>query len=88
LLALGAGCRSRIAVRLFSDNLGPLTCGRAPVSGRIVFRFRRKEGSMPSYVVLMNWTDQGAKTASDTVDRYEAAKEDLAQRGVTIKDIY
>ena len=43
---------------------------------------------MPSYVVLMNWTDQGAKTASETVDRYEAAKEDLARRGVTIKDIY
>ncbi|HZT44553.1 MAG TPA: GYD domain-containing protein [Gaiellaceae bacterium] len=43
---------------------------------------------MPTYVVLMKWTDQGAKTASDTVDRYEAAKDDLAQRGVTIKDIY
>ncbi len=43
---------------------------------------------MPTYVVLMNWTDQGAKTAGDTVDRYEAAKDDLAQRGVTIKDIY
>jgi uncharacterized protein with GYD domain len=43
---------------------------------------------MPSYVVLINWTDQGAKTASETVDRYEAAKDDLAQRGMTIKDIY
>ncbi len=43
---------------------------------------------MPTYVVLMNWTDQGAKSASDTVNRYEAAKDDLAQRGVTIKDIY
>jgi uncharacterized protein with GYD domain len=43
---------------------------------------------MPTYVVLMNWTEQGAKTASQTVDRYEAAKEDLAQQGVTIADIY
>lgn len=43
---------------------------------------------MPTYVVLMNWTEQGAKTANQTVDRYEAAKEDLAQHGVTIKDIY
>jgi uncharacterized protein with GYD domain len=43
---------------------------------------------MPTYVVLLNWTDQGAKTAGDTVDRYEAAKDDLAQRGVTIKDAY
>jgi uncharacterized protein with GYD domain len=43
---------------------------------------------MPTYVVLINWTDQGAKNAGDTVDRYEAAKGDLAERGVTIKDIY
>jgi uncharacterized protein with GYD domain len=43
---------------------------------------------MPTYVVLMNWTDQGAKTAHDSVDRYEAAKDDLAQHGVTIKHIY
>jgi uncharacterized protein with GYD domain len=43
---------------------------------------------MPTYVVLMNWTDQGAKTAGDTVNRYEAAKSDLAERGVTIKDVY
>ena len=43
---------------------------------------------MPTWVVLMNWTDQGAKSAGDTVNRYEAAKGDLAQRGVTIKDIY
>ena len=43
---------------------------------------------MPTYVVLMNWTEQGAKTASQTADRYDAAKEDLAQHGVTIKDIY
>ena len=43
---------------------------------------------MASYVVLMNWTDQGAKTAADTVKRYEAAKADLAEHGLTIKDIY
>jgi uncharacterized protein with GYD domain len=43
---------------------------------------------MPTYVVLMNWTDQGAKTADQTVARYDAAKDDLAQQGVTIKDIY
>jgi uncharacterized protein with GYD domain len=43
---------------------------------------------MPTYIVLMNWTDQGAKTADQTVTRYDAAKDDLAQRGVTIKDIY
>ena len=29
---------------------------------------------MPTYIVLMNWTDQGAKTANQTVTRYDAAK--------------
>ena len=43
---------------------------------------------MPTYIALMNWTDQGAKTADQTVTRYDAAKDDLAQLGVTIKDIY
>ena len=43
---------------------------------------------MPTYITLMNWTDQGAKTAGDTVDRYQEAKDELARRGVTIKDIY
>ena len=36
---------------------------------------------MPTYVTLMNWTDQGAKTADQTAARYDAAKDDLAQRG-------
>jgi uncharacterized protein with GYD domain len=43
---------------------------------------------MPTYIALMNWTDQGAKTASQTAARYEAAKDELAERGITIKDIY
>lgn len=43
---------------------------------------------MPTYIVLMNWTDQGAKTADQSVARYDAAKDDLGQQGVTIKDIY
>ncbi len=29
---------------------------------------------MPMYLVLMNWTEQGARSPADTVDRYEAAK--------------
>jgi uncharacterized protein with GYD domain len=36
----------------------------------------------------MNWTDQGSTTASETVNRYKAANDDLKQRGVTITDIY
>jgi uncharacterized protein with GYD domain len=43
---------------------------------------------MPNYVLLMNWTEQGAKAFKDSVDRAEAARTGLAQRGVTLKDIY
>ncbi len=29
---------------------------------------------MPTYVTLINWTDQGVKNVKDTVDRYEAVE--------------
>jgi uncharacterized protein with GYD domain len=43
---------------------------------------------MPHFVLLMNWTEQGARAFKDSVDRSEAARTALAQRGVTLKDIY
>ena len=43
---------------------------------------------MPTYVLLINWTDEGVKTVTETVDRYEAARGQLEQLGVTIRDIY
>ena len=43
---------------------------------------------MPSYVTLINWTDQGVKNFKDTVDRYEAAQAAMGQGGVSFKDIY
>jgi uncharacterized protein with GYD domain len=43
---------------------------------------------MPSYVTLINWTDQGVKNFKDTVDRYEAAQTAMGKGGVTFKDIY
>ncbi len=43
---------------------------------------------MPTYVVLMNWTDQGVRAARDTIDRYEAARAALGPRGLTFRDIY
>lgn len=43
---------------------------------------------MPTYVVLMNWTDQGARSARDTVHRREQA-DTLAQKyGATIEQVY
>jgi uncharacterized protein with GYD domain len=43
---------------------------------------------MPTYVTLINWTDQGVKNVKDTVDRYEAANESMGKLGVSFKDIY
>lgn len=43
---------------------------------------------MPTYVLLLDWTEQGVRTYADTVDRYEAARSALSGRGVTFKDIY
>jgi len=43
---------------------------------------------MPTYVTLINWTDQGVKNFKDTVDRYEAANDAMGKLGVTFKEIY
>ena len=43
---------------------------------------------MPTYVLLMNWTDQGVRTVKETVDRYEQARGSLEQLGLRLKDTY
>jgi uncharacterized protein with GYD domain len=36
---------------------------------------------MPKYVILLNWTEQGAKNVKETVSRYHAAKELVESKG-------
>jgi len=43
---------------------------------------------MPTYVTLINWTEQGVRNFKDTVDRYEAAQETMSKAGVSFKEIY
>ena len=43
---------------------------------------------MPTYIALIDWTEQGVQNFKDTVDRYEAARGQLETLGVTFKDIY
>ena len=38
---------------------------------------------MPTYITLMNWTDQGVKTASETVHRREQADALAQKHGAT-----
>jgi len=42
---------------------------------------------MPTYVVLINWTQQGVQNFKDTVDRYESAKGAFEATGVSFKEI-
>jgi uncharacterized protein with GYD domain len=43
---------------------------------------------MPTYVVLMNWTDQGAKADRDTVRRREQADALAEKYGASIEQVY
>ena len=43
---------------------------------------------MPTYVALIDWTEQGVQNFKDTVDRYESASGQLEELGVHFKEIY
>jgi uncharacterized protein with GYD domain len=43
---------------------------------------------MPSYITLINWTDQGVKNFKDSVDRYEAVQQAAGGTGVKFTQIY
>jgi uncharacterized protein with GYD domain len=46
------------------------------------------EDRMPSYVSIIDWTDQGIANFKDTVDRYEAAQQQFERLGVRFTDVY
>ena len=43
---------------------------------------------MPTYVLLLNWTEQGVRNVRETVDRYEQPQPMVEQRGVTLRETY
>lgn len=43
---------------------------------------------MPTYISLLNWTDQGIKTVKDSPKRLEAAKKSLKDLGAELKTFY
>lgn len=43
---------------------------------------------MPTYILLVDWTDQGVKQFKDSVDRYEQGRGILEGAGVKFRDIY
>ena len=43
---------------------------------------------MPTYIALMNWTDQGIRTAKDTVHRRDQANALAEKHGASIEQVY
>ena len=43
---------------------------------------------MPTYVTLMNWTDQGIRTAKQTVQRRDQANALAEKHGASIEQVY
>ena len=43
---------------------------------------------MPTYVMLANWTDQGARQVKDSPKRVDAAKKALVEMGGELKTLY
>ncbi len=43
---------------------------------------------MATYVVLIDWTQQGVGSFKDSVDRYEAARGSFEKLDITFKDTY
>ena len=43
---------------------------------------------MPTYVTLMNWTDQGIRTVKDSIQRYDRSTELADKHGVSFEQVY
>lgn len=43
---------------------------------------------MPTYIALLDWTDQGVRAFKDTVDRYETAQGEFDRLGVRFTQIH
>ncbi len=43
---------------------------------------------MPTYIMLANWTDQGAREARNSPQRVESAKKQLLEMGGELKALY
>jgi len=57
-------------------------------SGRQSLRGNHTEDPMPTFMCLLNWTDQGIRAIKDAPKRAKAAQ-DLAKKvGVEIKEVY
>jgi uncharacterized protein with GYD domain len=43
---------------------------------------------MATFVILLNWTDQGIKSVKDSTSRADAASELMSSLGIEMKEVY
>src|SRR5215831_5045227 len=68
----------------------------SPVPGGIptakaIYSLRKlieRKGTMPTYIILGNYTDQGIRAVKDTTKRADALREMGRKSGVTVKEVY
>jgi uncharacterized protein with GYD domain len=89
LAAFRRGLTWPLATRARLDALGTadrLVIAKASAHGRILNNIQ--EDLMPTFMMSLNWTDQGIRAVKDSPKRSEAAR-DLAKKvGVEIKHLY
>jgi uncharacterized protein with GYD domain len=50
--------------------------------------FQREEATMPTFIAMLSWTDQGIRSLKDTSKRVQAAREGGKKFGVEIKHVF
>jgi uncharacterized protein with GYD domain len=51
-------------------------------------RHEMREAELPAYVMLANWTDQGARQVKDSPKRLDAARKALIEMGGEFRSVY
>jgi len=70
----------------FEGHWSPLKAGAT--AGDVAFVQQREESIMPTFIIMMNWTEQGIRNVKDATKRAAAAKETAKKLGVDIKQTY
>jgi uncharacterized protein with GYD domain len=66
---------------------GQFVAGRTPAGARRGPHYRGRR-AVPAYVMLANWTDQGARQVKESPKRLDAAKKALTEMGGEFKSLY
>src|SRR5262249_20322654 len=59
-----------------------------PAGAATILRNYRQEDCMPTFILSLNWTDQGIRAVKDAPKRAKAAQELAKKVGVEIKEVY